>query len=107
MPSSSPLFSAPDPRNTSATRAMELDRIFRLESERTVGSYWVLRYENQYFQLQPQSRHYTPASGKVQVCDGREGNLTIEYRGHALRWEDIPLRSGSSATAQRLGCRAP
>ena len=72
-----------------APSARELDQIFRLESERTISSDWVVRYDNRYFQLQPQSHHYAPASGKVKVCEGREGNLTIEYRGHALRWQEI------------------
>src|SRR3989441_783628 len=40
-----------------APRATELDRIFRLESERTISEDWVVRYDNRFFQLQPQSRH--------------------------------------------------
>lgn len=73
-----------------APSATELDQIFRLESERTISSDWVVRYDNRYFQLQPQSHHYAPARGKVWVCEGREGNLAIEYRGHAQRWQEIP-----------------
>jgi transposase len=72
-----------------APRRSELDQIFRLESERTISEDWVVRYENRFFQLQPQSRHYAPAKGKVVVCEGREGNLAIEYRGRELRWEEI------------------
>lgn len=72
-----------------APSARELDKIFRLESERTIGSDWVVRYDNRYFQLQAQSRNYAPASGKVKVCEGRKGNLAIEYRGHALAWQEI------------------
>jgi transposase len=73
-----------------APSATELDKIFRLESERTLGGDWVVRYDNRFFQLQPQSRNYAPASGKVKVCEGRKGNLAIEYRGHALVWQEIP-----------------
>jgi len=73
-----------------APRATELDQIFRLESERRIGSDWVVRYDNRYFQLQPQSRNYAPASGKVKVYEGREGDLAIEYRGHAQVWQEIP-----------------
>jgi len=73
-----------------APRATELDRIFRLKSERTISDDWVVRYDNQFFQLQPQSHHYAPAKGKVVVCEGREGSITIEYRGHALPWQQIP-----------------
>lgn len=73
-----------------APRAAELDRVFRLESERTVSQDWVVRYDNRFFQLQPQSRHYAPAQGQVLVCEGRHGRLAIEYRGRALPWREIP-----------------
>ncbi len=77
-----------------APRAAELDRILRLESERTISDDWVVRYDNRFFQLQPQSRHYAPARGKVWVCEGREGSLSIEYRGRPLPWQEIqpPVR---------------
>ena len=73
-----------------APRTAELERIFRLESERTVSDDWVVRYDNRFFQLEPQSRHYPPARGKVWVCEKRDGSLGIEYRGRALRWQEIP-----------------
>jgi transposase len=72
-----------------APRAVELDKIFRLESERTISDDWVVRYDNRYFQLQPQSRNYAPARGKVKVCEGRKGDLAIEYRGQAVPWQEI------------------
>jgi hypothetical protein len=37
-----------------APRASELDKIFRLESVRTISEDWVVRYENRYFQLEPE-----------------------------------------------------
>ncbi len=73
-----------------APRAAELDRVFRLESERTVSDDWVVRYDNRFFQLQPQSAHYAPAKSKVLVCEGRHGSMAIEYRGRALPWQEIP-----------------
>jgi transposase len=72
-----------------APRAAELDRIFRLEHERTISNDWVLRYHNRWFQLAPQSRHGASAQDKVLVCEGRHGHIAIEYRGRALRWEEI------------------
>jgi len=72
-----------------APRAAELDKIFRLESERTVSDDWVVRYDNRFFQLQPQSRHYAPAKGKVLVCEGRDRSIAIEYRGDAMAWQEI------------------
>ncbi|MGH9859423.1 MAG: hypothetical protein ACRD5F_05290 [Candidatus Acidiferrales bacterium] len=79
--------------------AAELERIFRLESERVISEDWVVRYENRFFQLQPQSRHYAPARGKVLVCEGRHGRITIEYRGCALRWQQIPAPARPSVLA--------
>ena len=73
-----------------APRGAELDKIFRLESERTISEDWVVRYDNRFFQLQPQSRHYAPAKGTVVVCEGRDGSLAIEYRGHGLCGQEIP-----------------
>lgn len=71
-------------------RAAELDKIFRLETERTVSGDWVVRYNNRFFQLQAQSRNYAPAGGKVLVCEGRHGNIAIEYRGESVRRQEIP-----------------
>src|SRR6266478_10061643 len=68
-----------------APRATELNRIFRLETERTISQDWVVRYQNRFFQLEPQSRHYAPAQDQVLVCEGRHGSIVIEYRDGALR----------------------
>jgi len=70
----------------------ELDRIFRLESERVVSEDGVVRYANRYLQLGRRSG--VPAQSKVRVCEGRHGNLAVEYRGRALRWKEIaaPIR---------------
>ena len=71
-----------------APRATELDRIFRLENERTISEDWVVRYDNRFFQLEPQGHHYGP-QGKVLVCEGRHGSIAIEYRGRTLQWREI------------------
>lgn len=70
-----------------APRTSELERIFRLERERTISEDWVVRYENRFFQLE--SGPYAPAEGKVLVCEGRHGSITIEYRGRGLRYREI------------------
>ena len=51
----------PEDYHRRAPRASELERIFRLEKERTISEDWVVRYENRYFQLA--GRHYAPAEG--------------------------------------------
>jgi hypothetical protein len=78
----------PEDYHRRAPRASELDRIFRLERERTISEDWVVRYENRFFQLA--SRPYAPAEGQVMVCEGRHGSITIEYRGRALPYREIP-----------------
>ncbi len=84
-----------------APRAAELERIFRLESERTVSEDWVVRYANRFFQLMPQSQNYAPARSKVLVCEGRHGQITIEYRGRALRWQEIPAPAKTCLVEQQ------
>jgi hypothetical protein len=78
------LSAKPEDYHRRAPRAAELDRIFRLESPRTIYNDWVVRYENRFFQLQRQSRHYAPARSQVLVCEGRHGKITIEYREREL-----------------------
>jgi len=80
----------PEDYHRRAPRAAELDRIFRLENERMVSDDWVVRCDNRFFQLQRHGRHYPPTQGKVLVGEGRHGQITIEYRGRALSWQEIP-----------------
>lgn len=82
-----------------APRRAELDRIFRLEQERVVGEDGVVRYANRYFQLDRRSG--APAQSKVLVCEGRHGDLSMEYRGQALCWKEIaaPVRPAIAACA--------
>jgi Helix-turn-helix domain len=93
----------PEDYHRRAPRAAELDRIFRLESERTVSEDWVVRYDNRFFQLQPQSHPYAPAQSRVLVCEGRYGSIAIDYRGRALRWQEIsaPARPTLHQTVER------
>jgi len=91
----------PEDYHRRAPRAAELDGIFRLESERTIGEDWVVRYDNRYFQLPAQSRHYAPACGQVLVGEGRQGKITVEYRGRELRFQEI------AAPAKAVGREAP
>jgi len=69
--------------------ATELDKIFRMETERVISDDWVVRYHSRFFQLEPQSRHWAPARSKVRVCEARDGQLSMEYRGRAVPWREI------------------
>jgi hypothetical protein len=99
----------PEDYHRRAPGATELDKIFRLESVRTISEDWVVRYDNRFFQLERQSRHYAPARGQVAVCEAQDGSLAIEYRGRALPWQEIPppLRPTSEARAPRHAGAAP
>ena len=93
----------PEDYHRKAPCAAELERIFRLESERTVSDDWVVRYDNRFFQLEPQSGHIVPARSKVWVCEGRYGRMSIESGGRALRWREIaaPVPPQGLETAAR------
>jgi hypothetical protein len=87
--------------------ATELEKIFRLESERVISDDWVVRYDNRFFQLEPQSRHYAPARGKVIVCEWPDGRVEIEYRGRAVPWREIPAPARPSVPEARLASQRP
>jgi len=89
----------PEDYHRRAPVAAELDRIFRLETERTISDDWVVRYNNRYLQVQAQSRNYAPARSKVLVCEGRHGKIGVEYRGRELSWKEIaaPVRPAAAA----------
>jgi len=78
---------APEDYHGKAPSSVELRKIFRLESERTVSNDGVVRYDSRFFQLQRSSRAL--AQAKVLVCEQQDGALAIEYRGQNLRWQEI------------------
>jgi transposase len=92
----------PEDYHRRAPRATELDRVFRLESPRRVYNDWVVRYDNRFFQLQRQSRHYAPAHSQVLVCEKRHGSIAIEYRGRELDWREIPAPAKPSVLAPAI-----
>ena len=66
-----------------------------------IGADWVVRYENRYFQLEPESRNYAPARGKVVVWERPDGQIGIEYRGRAVRWQEIPAPARPTVQEKR------
>ena len=91
-----------------APGSTELDRIFRVESERTISEDWVARYENRFSQLEPESRNYAPAKGKVVVWEKPEArNRGIEYRGRAVRWGRRLRRRRGRLSQRGATCHGP
>jgi transposase len=66
----------------------DLDRIFQLETRRTVSPDWVVRYRNRLFQLIRQSRQ-APARAHVTVREAPDGAITLEYRSRPIGWREI------------------
>jgi transposase len=79
----------PEDYHRRAPCAAKLDKIFRLERGRAISDDWVVRYDNRFFQLEPQSRNYAPARGQGVVCEWPDGRVEIEYRGQAVPWREI------------------
>lgn len=68
------LPAAPEDFHFRLPRGLSLDTVFRLQEDRTLGSDWVVRYDNRLLQLTRQSR-YAPARSIVQVLEAADGHL--------------------------------
>ncbi len=80
-------------------QGLDLAAIFCLEEERAMTSDWIVRFENNYYQLKPQSS-YAPATGKVFVRKQLSGELRFNYRGQDLDYKRLaerPARSGKKS----------
>ena len=74
-----------------AAKGYDLASIFCLEEERTISSDWVVRFENQFYQLQP-SRKALAAKGRVRVQRYLNGELHFRYGQQELRYTLLPER---------------
>ena len=90
-----------------APTAAQLDRIFRLQSERVISNDWVIRYNGRSLQLQRQSQRYAPAQAKVTVWEAEEGSLEVDYRGQKLEWKEIASAAGGASSATQTRGQAP
>ena len=75
-----------------------LDEIFRIETERTIGNDWVVRHQGRLFQVARESG-YAPAHSKVMVCEWEDGRLEIRYRDKRLAYEEIQQRPANPVPA--------
>ena len=84
-----------------------LDRVFVVQETRTLSNDWVVRYRNRLLQLERGSSRM-PARSTVQVCEARDGALTICYRDRALPWREIaPGPAAAVVVAPAIGPPAP
>jgi transposase len=87
-----------------SAKGYDLASIFCLEEERTISRDWVVRFENQFYQLQP-PRKALAAKGRVRVQRYLNGELHFRYAEQELRYTLLPERpqplSRTKKTRQR------
>jgi transposase len=80
---------APEDFHTPLPRALDLDQVFRLETERTVTNDWVVRHEGRLLQIDRRQHVHPPARSTVLVCQYEDGHLELRYRDQLVQWHDI------------------
>ena len=68
-------------------RTEKLEQILTLQSKRVLSKNLTLQYENVIYQIKTPRPSYAMRQAQVQVCENRQGALTISYRGKELRHE--------------------
>jgi hypothetical protein len=74
-----------------SAKGYDLAAIFCIEEQRTVAADWIVRFENQFFQLQPQ-RKTLPARRKVLVQRYLDSSLHFRYEDRELAYTVLPER---------------
>ena len=74
-----------------SAKGYDLASIFCIEEERTLTTDWIVRFENQFYQLQP-LRKTQMAKGKVLVRRHLNGELHFCYDARDLRYTLLPER---------------
>ena len=71
----------------------ELDAAFHLETERSIGNDWVVRFMGMMLQLKPRNRSYGPTRAKAIVCQWEDGRIEVRYREETIAHEQIQERA--------------
>ncbi len=74
-----------------SAKGYDLAAIFCLEEQRTVTADWIVRFENQFFQLEP-PRKTLPGRGKVLVQRYLDGSLHFRQGEKELAYAILPAR---------------
>ena len=86
-----------------AAKGYDLAAIFCLEEQRSLTKDWIVRFENQYYQLAPQSQR-APSLSQVTVQKYLNGELHIRYRDQDMHYTVLPARP---APLEKTKKRAP
>lgn len=76
-----------------SAKGYDLAAIFCIEEQRSITEDWIVRFENQFYQLAPQSKR-APAVGQVTVQKYLNGELHLRYRDRDLQYTILPARPG-------------
>jgi hypothetical protein len=87
-----------------SAKGYDLASIFCLEEERALMADWVVRFENQFYQLQP-PRKAKPATGRVRVQRYLNGELHFRYGQQELRYTLLPERPQPLSKAKKSNKR--
>lgn len=83
-----------------SVKGYDLASIFCLEEERTISADWVVRFENQFYQLQP-PRKALAGKGRVRVQRYLNGELHFRYGQQELRYTLLPERPQPLSKAKK------
>lgn len=84
-----------------SAKGYDLASIFCLEEERTISTDWVVRFENQFYQLQP-PRKALAAKGRVRVQRYLNGELHFRYGQQELPYTLLPSRPQPLGKAKKI-----
>ena len=72
-----------------APTSADLDRVFRLQTERWVSNDWVVRHHNRYLQLQPTRCQRRSRRVKAVLYETEQGTLEMCYRGEPMAFVEL------------------
>jgi hypothetical protein len=90
---------SPDDFHTPVPAGLDLDQVFRIETERMVSNDWVVRHDSRLLQIARHRRVHPPARSTVLVCEYEDGHLEVWYRDRRVPWGDITGRHLPRASA--------
>jgi len=72
-----------------APSSAELDRVFRLQTERWVSNDWVVRHHNRYLHLQPTRRQRRSPGVKAVLLESEQGAIEVCYGGEPMAFMEL------------------
>jgi len=78
----------------------DLAQILSIQEQRAISEDWVVRFENNYYQLERQSKR-APAKAKVNVSRRLDGRLQFYYRGKQIGYNELADRPAKRVKEKR------